>query len=35
VDTAEVSRKAGELASAVERGEIEPGEDAEFTAPRV
>ena len=35
VDTAEVSRKAEEVAAAVERGEIEPGEDAEFTAPRV
>jgi hypothetical protein len=35
VDTAEVSRKAEEDAAAVERGEIEPGEDAEFTAPRV
>lgn len=35
VDTAEVSRKAEEDAAAVERGEIEPGEEAEFTAPRV
>jgi len=35
VDTAEVSRKAEEDATAVERGEIEPGEDAEVTAPRV
>jgi uncharacterized protein len=35
VDTAEVSRRAEELASAVERGEIEPGEDAQFTAPKV
>ena len=35
VDTAEVSRTAEEVATAVERGEIEPSEDAEFTAPKV
>lgn len=35
VDTAGVSRKAEADAEAVERGEIEPGEKARFSAPRV
>ena len=35
VVTAEVSRTAEELAAAVERGEVEAGHGAEFTAPRV
>jgi hypothetical protein len=35
VDTVEVSRKAEEVAAAVERSEIEPGEGVEFTAPLV
>jgi len=35
VDTARVSRKAEADAEAVERGDIEPGEKARFSAPRV